>query len=139
MNTYASTDEIDRQVLFQLNFHHGKDRAIPRWDLVRKVFGEDAVTGETMNDDNPSDRATRNSIERLRHKGNHICNLGDGKGYFIASTRAEYEQFKKYYLGASWNKFENVNHMDISADTRWGKVPKTPDPLPFDVLLKSGG
>ena len=136
MNTYPSTDALDREVSFNLQFHRGLGKAIPRWELVKKVFGEDSVNDETMHDDNPSDRQVRKSIERLRRSGQHICNLGNGVGYFVADNRDEYERFKRYYLGASFEKFESVRSMDASADNRWGKVPKHQDPLP---LFQTGG
>lgn len=124
LRSYENREGLDREVLFVLNFHKGEKNAVGRWELVRRVYGDEAVSEETMSDGNKYDRAVRMSIERLRHDGNHICNRGNGNGYYIADSRDEYKQFVRYYLGPSYPKFENVKAMDAAADARWGREPK---------------
>lgn len=121
---YSSLDSLDNEVLFVLGMRKGEGRAIPRWELVVRIYGEDVVTEETRNDDNLYDRAVRKSIERLRQNGHHICNRGNGAGYYIADSREEYEKFKEYYLGPAYPKFQAVKVMDAEAERRWGKQPK---------------
>lgn len=122
---YSSDFSLQNEIVFILNMHQGKDNPIPRWDLVRRVFGEDAVDMYGENDGNTFDRRVRDAIEYLRiFKGMHICNLGSGKGYFIAATREEYKQFKAYYLGPAYKKYQAVATMDSFADMKWGKEVK---------------
>ena len=91
---------------------------------MRRIYGDDAVSDETENDENLYDRAVRKSIERLRQAGQHICNRGNGAGYYIADSREEYERFKEYYLGPAYPKFMAAKKMDEAADARWGKPIK---------------
>lgn len=43
---------------------------------------------------NLSDRQLRKEIERLQNEGHPICNLSEGKGYFVAQTERELERYK---------------------------------------------
>lgn len=123
-NEYLSIESLDSEVLFVMSFRMGEKNAITRWALVKRIYGEDAVSDETQNDDNLYDRAVRKSIERLRQHGHHICNRGNGAGYYIADSREEYEKFKEYYLGPAYPKFQAVKVMDVEAEKRWGKKEK---------------
>lgn len=127
---YKSLEELDSEVIFVLGFRMGQDNPIGRWDLVKRIYGEDAVTEETKNDSNPYDRAVRSSIQRLRKKGKHICSKSNGKGYYMAKTREEYKDFKSSYLGTNYEKFEIIHAMDEMADLEWGPEPKEPKPTP---------
>jgi hypothetical protein len=131
---YLDDAQLDSEVAWVLGMHKGKDNAIPRWRLVAQIFGEDAATEDMQNDDNPYDRQVRDSIERFRAKGMHYCNLGGGRGYFIASNREEYEEFKKYYGGAALRKLQIMSVMDESADERWGRVPRKTSHLQPSLL-----
>ena len=110
------------------------------WSVVVRDADEEparliSAALETMrNDENPYDRQVRDSIERHRAKGRHYCNVGDGKGYFIANTRQEFEQFKRYYLGAAVRKMQNMSAMDDTADERWGRMPRKTSPLQPSLL-----
>ena len=42
-----------------------------------------------------SDRSVREEIERLRHCGNLIANMQDGKGYFICQTAEEADTYAR--------------------------------------------
>ena len=122
---YTSEVALDNEVLFILGMYQGEENGIDRWSFVGKVFGSDVVAVPTQNDDNVYDRQARDAIERLRAKGHFICNRGNGKGYFMAKTREEYEQWKRYYLGAALRKLQVISTMDDKADQRWGKVQKS--------------
>lgn len=127
---YTSIEMLDSEVKFVLSYRVGQDNPIGRWDLVKRIYGDEAVTEETKNDSNPYDRAVRNSIQRLRKKGNRICSKSNGKGYYVAKTRDEYKDFKASYLGTNYEKFEIVSAMDAGADEEWGPEPKEPKPTP---------
>lgn len=132
---YGSTRDVQLAVKDALNFHRGRLRAIKRWDLVRLIFGDEAVTPDSENDDNPFDRKVRDAIETLRIEERlHICNMGDGKGYFLAATREEWEAFKEYYLGPQKKKYLTVKVLDERADEYWGKQAK-PAPEGQAVML----
>lgn len=121
---YNNLVELEGEVLFVLMMHQGQENPIGRWTLVRRIYGEDAVTEETMNDKNRFDRAVRDAINRLRKSGKHICSKSNGKGYYYAKTLDEYKDFKRSYLGTDYDKFENVRAMDESALDRWGPEMK---------------
>lgn len=127
---YQNEESLDNQVLFILNMHFGRENAIKRWDLVERVYGRPAAAQRS--DENPWDRNVRQSIERLRNSGQHICNRGNGNGYYMAESRDEYEEWKKYFLGAAYNKLVTISALDESADQRWGRVPK---PHPYQEPL----
>jgi hypothetical protein len=129
---YESDLELDREVLFLLHQRKGKANAVPRWDFVGMVFGADVVIEPLRTNNNEYDRKVRDSIERWRSQGQHICN--SGKGYFIANTREEYEAFIKTYMSAAYRQFENKAMMDATADKRWGAKPKNVSPMQVSLL-----
>jgi len=135
VNDYLSEGELDRAVLFILHQHSGVKNAILRWLLVEKVFGAEAVIEPLRNNNNVYDRQVRESIERWRSQGQHICNMGDG--YFVAATRDEYASFKRKYLSAALRQLSNASMMDETADRRWGPVPKESNQL--QATLFGGG
>jgi len=117
--------QLENEVLFIINMHQGEQNPIDRWTFAKKVYGDDAVTDETKNDNNPYDRSVRDMLEFLRVKREMlICNLGDGRGYYLARTREEYKRWKKYYLGASITKYTVVSVTDKVADRKFGPEPK---------------
>ena len=123
MRNFGSAFSMDREVLRILHQCMGHDAAISRWQLVEAVFG--VVIPESLRTNgNTLDRQVRESISRWRDQGQHICNVGDGNGYYMANTREEYERFKRYYLGADYKKFGSVRKMDEKADERWGRLAK---------------
>lgn len=125
IKTYDSDVQLDREVMFRLMQHKGKPNAIERWCLVALLFGDEAATAPMRNNNNEYDRHMRESVERLRSQGQHICNLGGG--YFIAASRGEYKEFKKYYLRSAYRQLQITSAMDDSADARWGIEPKELD------------
>ncbi len=65
--------------------HVGKENAIKAWELAG-MFGDN------------NDRATRLAIQDLRNDGALILSSchGEFKGYFIANTQEEYEEFRDH-------------------------------------------
>ena len=120
MKTYTSDVELDREVAFVMYQHKGPANAIGRWELVALIFGDAAAV--IRDNDNQWDRKVREAIERNREKGNLFCNIGNG--YFVATSREEYEAFKKYYLGAAYRKLQITAVMDDAADGMWGMQPR---------------
>ena len=124
---YSSTLELDRTVLHFVNMFRGSENTINRWALVERVFGFEAAAQPVRNNNNIWDRQVRESVERLRESGQHICNLGEG--YFMAISRDEYQKFKASYLSAAYRKMEIASKMDETADQRWGKQTRQADPM----------
>lgn len=92
-NTFTD-EKLDKKVLYFLDkpsVHF--DNRLDRWETVYLVFGERVPEG-MRNDDHPLDRAVRDSVSRLRMAGHLICDMGDGKGRWIAKTE---EEFWKFY------------------------------------------
>ena len=121
------TDEaLDREVLFVVRQHQGKQNAIGRWELVERLFGREAC--EPRTDDNLADRQIRYSVARLRGRGVLICDMGDGAGRYIASTVEEYQAFRLKYSSRAYEVLEIVREMDKAAAKEW------PDPLQRRLL-----
>jgi len=114
--TFLSKDELDHDLLYVLMQHQGAGNAIDRWDLVERLYGEKQ---QTESDDNSQDRAVREGIERLRHAGHMICNMGDGSGYYIAGTVEEYQAFRNKYGAHAFPIMEAIREMDRAANERW--------------------
>lgn len=113
--------ELDREVLFVMNMHRGQENAVSRWELVEKVFGRDAAL--VRSDGNTYDRQLRQSISRLRMRGHIICNLGEGSGYFLATTPEEYQAFRSYFGAHAFPIMETIRELDKAAEEKW------PNPL----------
>lgn len=128
MKEYTNEVALDQFVIYALGHHRGREQAVNRWELVAKVYGDEAAAESVRNNNNLWDRAVRESIERWRSQGQHVCNLGDG--YYLAESREEYEAWKASYLSPVYRKLEIVNMMDETANVRWGRKPQA-DPLPM--------
>jgi hypothetical protein len=109
--------ELDLKIKLIVSQHSGLRNAIDRWDLVREIFG--AGEDYPRTDANPCDRMVRRSIERLRHAGTLICNLGEGSGWFLASNEEEYQSFRAAYGSHAWPIVENIREMDRAAREIW--------------------
>ena len=121
-----SNDELDLAVRQALQWSRGVDLAMDRWDLVRQIFGPGSDFPRDFN--NRYDRAIRASVERLRHAGHLICDLGDGSGRFFASCKEEYLAFRAVYGSHAFPILENIHRMDKAAAAVW------PDPLQPGLL-----
>ena len=124
------TDEqIDREVLYILLAHQGKDNRIDRWDLVEKVFGV-PVPADLQNDDNILDRTIRYSVGRLRAAGHLICDLGDGSGRWVAASETEFWEFYSYYVKPIKARADVAKAMKKAAADKW---PDLMQPSLFDL------
>lgn len=120
---------FDRTVLHILLRHQGKANAIDRWELVKDVFGE-PVLPAFQNDDNLSDRDIRYSVGRLREAGHLICDLGNGKGRWMAANEEEWWEFYSYYVKPIKSRAEVIRAMKKAALDRW---PDLMQPTLFDL------
>lgn len=92
-NTFTD-EQLDKNVLYFLSKPGVTfENRLDRWELVKQVFGE-FVPEHQRNDDHPLDRNIRESVSRLRMAGHLICDMGDGKGRWVATSE---EEFWKFY------------------------------------------
>lgn len=124
MNTFRSKAELDHWVLYQLMQHVGAANAVLRAELVRAVFDVDLVRHDVQRD--PLDRQVRESIERMRHQGALVCNLGSGDGYFMAATLEEYQAFRAMYGSHAFPILDAIREMDRAAEQQWDASPLQP-------------
>ena len=120
--------ELDRSVLYYLRMHKGQQNAITRWDLCMQVFEIRHISAVDRADGNSLDRQVRKSIERLRRNGHLICNLGNGDGYFVATSPEEYQAFRALYVSHAIPIIETAREMDKGAAELW------PNPLQPSLL-----
>lgn len=114
--TLRFTDEdLDKEVLYVLKQHVGKQHPVGRWEFVTKIFGLLAAAPHLRNDSNVADRQVRESIARLRTQGVLVCNMGDGLGSYLAETLTEYQEFRAYFGSAAYEKIAIINKMDDAA------------------------
>lgn len=67
-----------------------------------------------------SDRQVRAAIEELREEGYPICNMEKGDGYYLASSMAEYQEFRRKYGSHALTILERMRAMDNTAEQKWG-------------------
>ena len=121
-------DELDEMLKRLLQLHQGKEKALPRWELVTSVYG--AGADMPQNDSNLQDRQIRYSVERLRSHGWIICDLGTGRGRYLASTEEEYREFRTHYLKPLRARAKVIKLMDKAALL---KFPNMLQPPLFDL------
>lgn len=98
MKNTMTDEELDKAVLYFLSKPGVTfENRLDRWELVEQVFREH-VPEHLRNDDHPLDRDIRESVRRLREQGHLICDMGDGKGRWIAQTREEFWKFYSYFV-----------------------------------------
>jgi len=109
---------LDRAILRVLSYHVGKTAAIGRMDLVRQVGQLGCATTE---------RQLREAIKQLRRGKDGqpsylICSAaGEDGGYYLASSRQEYEEFRKIeYAGKISDMAETMSAMDQAAQKAFG-------------------
>jgi hypothetical protein len=112
-----SDEQLDCELVYILNQHVGKEKAIKRWDLVARVFSP--VPLYLQNDDHPEDREIRYAVSRLRAQGHLICDLGDGKGRYLAANEAEFWELYNYYLKPIQARSNVLRAMKKAAEYRW--------------------
>ncbi len=114
-------DELDLRVKQVLARHWGRENSIGRWELVAEIFG--AAAAEDRTDGNSADRRIRDAKERLRNKGEIICDLMGGEGTFMAKSAEEYRMFRKRYGAHAFPIMATIREMDKTAENTW------PNPL----------
>lgn len=112
MNTYTD-DQLDSKLKIIFSDHQGRERAIPRWELVITVFGLGSDHPRT--DANPSDRRIRDAVERLRTHGWKILNMNDGRGRFLCSSEEEYWEWREKYAKQLKSIAATIRAMDRQA------------------------
>lgn len=125
---YANEVALDQFVIYVLGHHRGREQSIGRWELVARVYGDESAEESVRNNNNRWDRAVRESIERWRSQGQHVCSQGGG--YYLAKTREEYDTWVETYVKPARRLYSNKEMMDQTADKQWGRKPKA-DPLPM--------
>jgi hypothetical protein len=113
-------DQLEKEVLVLLRQHNGKQNAIGRWELVAKIYGPEACFPE--DDNNFADRKIREAVASLRRQGVLICDMGDGKGRYLAQTLEEYQSFRQYYGSGAFEKLTTIREMDKAAESVWPNV-----------------
>jgi hypothetical protein len=117
-------DQLDLEVYLLLKKHIGREWAIGRWEMVKRLF--DAEAAWPQNDDNLADRDIRESVARLRRQGRPICDMGDGRGRFLAASLEEYQAFRLAYGGRAFEVLETLRAMDRTAEQTWVTNPLQP-------------
>lgn len=125
--------ELDERLMRLMQMHRGKQNAIERWELVRKVFGAGADI--PRNDDNVYDREIRKSVNRLRSHGKFILDLGDGRGRFLSTSKAEYLAFRTSFVKPIKARADVIRAMDKYAMREYPDLLQ-PRLFEFDDLLQ---
>lgn len=109
-NKITFPDELDEIVLHLLKDHHGREKPIQREVLLQECQQHQVCTDSEM----------RLAIQFLRDKGHRICNMKDGRGYFIASTYEEYKAFRDKYGQVAFSTLATIKAMDEYAPEQMG-------------------
>lgn len=99
---------LERFVAQQILEHRGKDLAIRRERLV-------AMAASRFPDIQEVDRTVRRAIEKLREDGWLIGMNHNGDGYYLITSREEYETFRDQYVKRAYTIIEKANSMDAVA------------------------
>jgi hypothetical protein len=128
MSILLTDDQLDERLKRLFVHHQGRERAIPRWQLVTEIFGPGAELPQT--DDNLHDRAIRSAVERLRSAGSMILDMGDGHGRWLALSADEYRMFRTSYLKPLRSRADVIRAMDKWALAKW---PNSLQPSLFEA------
>lgn len=109
---------LDRAVLRCLEKREGAILSIQKLDLMhdlnRMGFG-------TRLKFSTFERQVRTCIVDLRKRGYLICSSSGDTGYYLAATRAEFDDFiQREYMGRIVDMQETVMAMEGEAKRRWG-------------------
>lgn len=117
---------LERAVLRTLDFYHGLDHAIEKPTLLlelRKLGFGQTVKPDTF------ERQVRRQIVLLRKKGYLICASSGEGGYFIASNRAEYDEFaQNEYRAKIIDMSDTLRAMDEGARRLYGSAEAAQQP-----------
>lgn len=116
MNIYTE-EQLDRKLKEIFAERQGRERAIPRWDLVVQVFG--AGSDHPRTDANTSDRQIRDAVERLRAHGWMVLNMSDGRGRFLSSCEEEYLSWRDRYMKQLKSIAATIRAMDKAAKVKY--------------------
>ena len=97
-----------------LQFHRGKENAIPRTDLLEKLKMAGWDTG---------DRTMRGQINLLKKQGALICSCGGtGGGYYIAGNWKELMEYINTELRPrAMDLLEQEKALKVGAKREWGE------------------
>lgn len=99
---------LERFVAQLILDHRGKELAIRRERLV-------AMAASRFHDIQEVDRTVRRAIEKLREDGWLIGMSHNGDGYYLITSRAEYDEFRDQYVKRAYTIIEKANQMDAVA------------------------
>lgn len=128
MANVLTDSELDYALRRLMELHQGRENAIERWELVRRLFGEGSDL--PRDDGNVQDRQVRAAVQRLRHGGMMILDMNDGRGRFVAQSAEEYHEFRTKYLQPLRSRAELIRAMDRHAKEKW---PNLLQPSLFDM------
>lgn len=103
-----SREEVVREVRSILSFHKGKDNAVSRWELVTRIFGQEAAANRGNN--NPFDRQIRQVIEQYRET-DLIVSSSSGAGYYLAADMNDIEVIAGEYDRRSVKMLETARNL----------------------------
>ena len=90
------------------------------YGMVKHAIGHDkAVARETIQrifldryNVDISDRMIRKAAEAIRNNGVRLIDLEDGRGFFIAQTEEEYQEFRSRYGSHAFTLLRTIRAMD---------------------------
>lgn len=106
---------IDGAIVRVLSDHNGRSKAIGRKGLVFEV----GKLGFRVHE-----RMVREVIKRMRRQGYLICSMpGEEGGYYLAVSKAEYQEFKqREFLAKVLDMQETLSAMDAAAQRAFDTV-----------------
>lgn len=108
MESNIDNAEIERQVLYVLSLHKGRENRISRWELVERIFGREAAANRGNN--NPYDRKIREIIEQ--HRDEYlICSSSGIGGYWLAADMEDVELIAQEYVNRSRKMEERARNI----------------------------
>lgn len=117
MAEITDTAEVERQVLYILSLHKGKENRISRWALVERVFGREAAADRGNN--NPYDRKLREIIARYREEYLIVSSSGLG-GYWLAADMNDVEIIANEYVNRSREMEQKARDLRRRGTERFG-------------------
>jgi hypothetical protein len=113
---------LDRAILRILSFHKGQENGISAKSLLEDLarLGFDYISCDRNGNKNYNDRPVRAQIVMMRRNG---CLIGakPGKGYYLITSRQEYEDFKQAeYAAKIKDMSETMRAMDKTAEAEFG-------------------
>ena len=113
MSTIKVPEGLIRIIRVTLEYALGPKKAVERSRLLEISRGMPMLR-------RVSDRQVRAAIEVLREEGLPICNMERGDGYFLATSMAEYQQFRTKYGSHAFTLLKRVKAMDSTVEKKWG-------------------